>query len=65
METIGRRGSNSFRDGDQAIPSRVSQNYITSMEPQVQPVQDADRKEDSTGHQKAPQALTKASKDVG
>jgi hypothetical protein len=35
------------------------------MKPQVKPVQYPNGKEDSTCYQKAPQALTKAGKDVG
>jgi len=64
-ETSGRRGSNSFRNGDQAIPSRVSNYYITLIHPQVEPVQNSDGEKDSASHQEAPKALSKASEDVG
>jgi len=57
-------GRYSLRNGDQAIPSRVSNYYITSIEPQVEPVQNSDGKEDSASYQEAPKAVSKASEDV-
>jgi len=51
-ETSGRRRGNSFRFGDQAKPSRVSK--IISVKPQIEPVQDAYWKKDSTSYQEAP-----------
>jgi hypothetical protein len=42
----------------------VFQNIISS-EPQVEPMQNAYWKKDSASHQKSPEALCKASEDVG
>jgi hypothetical protein len=56
-------GRYSFRNGDQAIPSRVSKHCI-SVKPQEKPVQDANGKKDSTSYQEAPEGIRKASEDV-